>query len=223
MECCDARHVNGPCQYVNLKKVGGVMALNDDGSVGRGGSVGRLTGVATTFGLTAKRTFDIGVAAISLIILSPLISVVCAAIKLESGGPVFLRETVYGYNNQAIRTYKFRSAIVYGAAGANEYLTWVGQILQRTGIVELPRFFNVLTGEMSIVGPRPYACRQYLNDDCRIFLLAYVKPGMTGCDRVTGFCEKFNSNERRINEDLRYAKDWSLFLDIKIILATLRS
>lgn len=199
------------------------MALHDDSSVGSGGRVRVSAGVATTFWPTAKRTFDIGVAAVSIILLSPLLLVVCAAIKLQSGGPVFLRETVYGYNNQAIRLFKFRSAIVYSAARANEHATWLGHILQRTGIVQLPRLFNVLTGEMSIVGPRPFACRQHFDDDCRVFPLAHIKPGMTGCVRVKGFCDKFNSTERRINEDLRYAKNRSLLLDIKIILATLCS
>ena len=215
IECCDARHLRAAADMSYSNVAGGVMAF--------GNTIGVLAGVATSLGPIAKRTFDIGVAAVSLIILSPLVLVVCAAIKLEDCGPVFLRETVYGYNNQAIRTFKFRCAIVHGAARANEHLTWIGQLLQRTGIVELPRLFNVLVGEMSIVGPRPYVCRQDLNSDCRIFLLVRVKPGMTGSERVMGFSEKFNSTERRINEDLRYAENWSLYLDIKIVLATLRS
>jgi lipopolysaccharide/colanic/teichoic acid biosynthesis glycosyltransferase len=204
------------------KNEGGVMALHDDRSVGRVSRPGVFAGVAPTFGLTAKRAFDIAAATVALLVLAPLMLVISAAIKLESSGPVFLRETVYGYKNRAIRTFKFRSAIVQGGTRANGHATWVGQILLRTGIDQLPRLFTVLRGEMSIVGPLPSACRQDLIDNRHISLLASLKPGMTG-PRVFGFCERYNPTEQRINDDLHYARNWSLFLDIKIILATLCS
>jgi lipopolysaccharide/colanic/teichoic acid biosynthesis glycosyltransferase len=198
------------------------MALHDDRSVGRFSRPGVFAGVAPTFGLTAKRALDIAAATVALLVLAPLMLVISAAIKLDSSGPVFLRETVYGYKNRAIRTIKFRSAIIQGGTRGNGYVTWVGQALLRTGIDQLPRLFNVLKGEMSIVGPLPFACCQDVIDNRHVSLLASLKPGMTGA-RVFGFCGRYNPAEQRIHEDLHYAENWSLFLDIKIILVTLCS
>jgi len=103
-----------------------------------------------------KRAFDIVVATTCLMLLSPLMLVVAAAIKLDSRGPIFLRKTLYGYKNRTIKILNFRS--VNDCAETNQinsHETRVGRVLRRTGIDETPQLFNVLRGEMSIVGPRP--------------------------------------------------------------------
>ena len=98
-------------------------------------------------------------------------------------------------------------------------MTPVGRILRRTGIDELPQLLNVLRGEMSIVGPRPYTSRQDLFEN-RLMPLLNVKPGMTGWSQITESREGLRTTEQRIIDDLHYVENWSLLLDIKIILMT---
>jgi putative colanic acid biosynthesis UDP-glucose lipid carrier transferase len=93
------------------------------------------------------------------------------------------------------------------------------RILRRTGIDELPQLLNVLRGEMSIVGPHPYTSRQDLFEN-HFMPLLNVKPGMTGLSQITEAREGFRTTEQRIKDDLHYVENWSLFLDIKIILMT---
>jgi len=162
------------------------------------------------------------VAATSLVLLSPIILVVSVAIKFDSDGPVFSGETLYGYKNRAFRALKFRSVKTCAETDRDDWqVTRVGRVLRRTGIDELPRLLNVVSGEISIVGPRPYARRQDLFENRLMPLLDGVKPGLTGWAQIVEAREGFRTTEQRINDDLHYVENWSLFLDIKIILMML--
>jgi len=198
--------------------------FHDDGSVGRQSRGRVLDGVVPALGLgrRIKRIFDIAVAATSLVLLSPIILVVSVAIKFDSDGPVFSGETLYGYKNRAFRALKFRSVKTCAETDRDDWqVTRVGRGLRRTGIDELPRLLNVVSGEISIVGPLPYARRQDLFENRLMPLLDGVKPGLTGWAQIVEAREGFRTTEQRINDDLHYVENWSLFLDIKIILMML--
>jgi lipopolysaccharide/colanic/teichoic acid biosynthesis glycosyltransferase len=175
------------------------------------------------YSLRAKRAFDIVAAATGLLLLSPLVLVVSVAIKLNSRGPVFVRETVYGRKN-AIHVLKFRSvtACVKGNC-VNENMTQVGRVLQRTGVDQLPQLINVLRGDMSIVGPTPSTRPGHPYSHDLFPMLDGVKPGMTRGVQQTKNRQRFDTMEQSIDDDLRYLKNWSLFDDIKIILAAVIS
>jgi len=202
------------------------MAVRGGGSVGRD-SRGRVLGGAVPAlrpGGRVKRVCDIVAASGVLALLSPIILVVSIAIKLDSRGPIFSRETAYGHKNRAFRVLKFRSVTAGAEAGpSHSKVTRVGRVLRQTGVDELPQLLNVLSGAMSIVGPRPYARRQDLLENRLAPSLDGVKPGLTGWAQINESREGFWTMERRINEDLYYVKNWSLFLDIKIIAKTLVS
>ena len=168
---------------------------------------------------SVKRAFDIVAAGIGLLLFSPILLIVSIAIKLDSGGPVFSRETLYGYKDRGIRVFKFRSKTA--CAEADRTVTRVGQVLRQTGIEDIPQLLNVLLGEMSIVGPRPYASRQQLFEYGLMPLLNDFKPGMTGLAQINDAREGFGTMKQHINDDMRYVETWSLLLDIKIILMTL--
>ncbi len=183
-----------------------------------------------------KRTFDIIVAAAGLILLAPLLAVVAIAIKLESRGPVLFWQKRHGYNNTTINVAKFRSMFVseheleFVQAKPNDCrVTHVGRILRRTNIDELPQLFNVLMGDMSIVGPRPHATAHNAMFEGRILPFSRrhnIKPGITGWAQINGHRGVTNTLEkmqRRVEHDLYYIDNWSFLLDIKIILLTLFS
>jgi lipopolysaccharide/colanic/teichoic acid biosynthesis glycosyltransferase len=169
------------------------MALRDDKSVSRGRSVAAIRGEVPGYRLAwrAKRLFDIAAATTGLILFSPLLLITSTAIRLDSCGPILIRESLFGYKNRPIQVFKFRTAI---ACSENDQtgrrLTRVGRVLSRTGIDELPRLFNVLRGEMSIVGPDP---RPHPKAS-----LNRAKPGITDWAQIVGFATR----ERRINADL---------------------
>jgi Undecaprenyl-phosphate glucose phosphotransferase len=184
----------------------------------------------------AKRAFDICIAAAALLVFSPLLLAVSLAIKLDSRGPVFFRQTRHGYNNEIIKVLKFRSMTTiengdhFKQVVRNDpRVTRVGRILRRTNIDELPQLVNVLLGEMSVVGPRPHPIA--LNEAFaeRISPLSRrhkVKPGITGWAQVSGYrgeTDTIEKMQRRIECDLYYIDNWSFLLDIKIIVMTLVS
>jgi lipopolysaccharide/colanic/teichoic acid biosynthesis glycosyltransferase len=151
------------------------MSLYDDELTGRNNRAATLRDVIHTLGLDrrAKRVFDVVAATMGLIFFSPILLVTSIAIKLDSRGPIFIRENLYGYDNQTIQVLKFR--LVHACAASNRSkprLTRVGRIIHRTGVDELPQLFNVLRGEMSIVGPLRHGRRELSNND-------EFKPGMT--------------------------------------------
>jgi len=183
-----------------------------------------------------KRTFDIIVASAGLILLAPLLAVVAIAIKLESRGPVLFWQKRHGYNNTTINVAKFRSMFVpehepeFVQASPNDSrVTHVGRILRRTNIDELPQLFNVLLGDMSIVGPRPHATAHNAMFEGRILPFSRrhnIKPGITGWAQINGHRGETNTLEkmqRRVEHDLYYIDNWSFLLDVKIVLLTLFS
>ncbi|MBV9741715.1 MAG: undecaprenyl-phosphate glucose phosphotransferase [Hyphomicrobiales bacterium] len=190
----------------------------------------------TFFHRFLKRLFDIVAAGIGLIALSPILALVALAIKLDSRGPVFFRQTRHGYNNETIRVFKFRSMTTTEdgdtfrqARRHDPRITRLGQVLRRTNVDELPQLLNVLTGEMSIVGPRPHpvALNQMFEEHILPFSRRHnVKPGITGWAQVNGHrgqTDTLEKMQRRFECDLYYIENWSFLLDMKIILMTLFS
>jgi exopolysaccharide biosynthesis polyprenyl glycosylphosphotransferase len=188
------------------------------------------------FDLFVKRSFDLVFATIGLVVLSPLLLFVAIAIKLDSPGPVFFRQTRHGFNNEEIDVFKFRSMIVmengnqFTQATENDpRVTRLGRIMRGTNIDELPQLINVLRGDMSIVGPRPHATAHNMlfNNMIAPFSRRHnVKPGITGWAQVNGYrgaTDTFEKMKRRIEYDLHYVDNWSILLDVKIIILTLFS
>jgi Undecaprenyl-phosphate glucose phosphotransferase len=186
--------------------------------------------------LFIKRAFDILAATCGLLLLSPLFLMVSLAIKLHSPGPVFFRQRRHGYNNRTIRVFKFRSMTTLEdgrdfkqVVRHDPRVTRVGRILRRTNIDELPQLLNVLSGEMSIVGPRPHATAHNRMFEEKILPFSRrhnVKPGITGWAQVNGCrgeTDTLEKMQRRLEHDLYYIDNWSFLLDVKIIFMTLFS
>lgn len=183
-----------------------------------------------------KRAFDIAAAVAALVLASPFFVIVPLAIKLDSRGPIFFRQTRHGYNNEPISVLKFRSMTVmeHGdnftpVARQDPRVTRVGRFLRRTNIDELPQLLNVLVGDMSMVGPRPHPTAQ---NEVFVELISSfsrrhnVKPGITGWAQVNGYrgdTDTLEKMQRRVEHDLHYIDNWSLLLDLKIIVMTLFS
>ena len=189
----------------------------------------------TAFERALKRTFDIVVAAAGLVLLAPLLVIVAIAIKLESAGPVFFWQKRHGYNNSTINVIKFRTMVASQDANFiqakknDKRVTLVGRVLRRTNIDELPQLFNVLIGDMSIVGPRPHATAHNQMFEGKILPFSRrhnIKPGITGWAQVNGQrgeTDTLEKMKRRVEYDLYYIDNWSFLLDVKIILLTLFS
>jgi lipopolysaccharide/colanic/teichoic acid biosynthesis glycosyltransferase len=188
---------------------------------------------------TLKRAFDVIIAGGALIILMPLFVVVALLIKRDTPGPVLFTQTRIGRSNQMFRIKKFRSMRMDGSDGPghrsterdDDRITRVGRFIRRTSIDELPQILNVLTGEMSIVGPRPHALGSRAADklfwevDHRYWHRHAAKPGLTGLAQVRGYrgatlVEADLKN--RLHADLEYLENWSIWRDLKIILHTFR-
>ncbi|MGJ4996999.1 undecaprenyl-phosphate glucose phosphotransferase [Bradyrhizobium sp. HKCCYLS3077] len=181
----------------------------------------------------AKRVLDVIVATAALVLLSPLLLVAAIAVKLESRGPVIFRQRRRGFNGQSFLIYKFRSMTVMEDGGAvvqaqrhDSRVTRIGRILRATSIDEIPQLWNVLRGEMSIVGPRPHALAhddEYGKMIANYALRHHVKPGMTGWAQVNGLrggTPRLELMQQRVASDLWYIDHWSLSLDIYIMIRT---
>jgi polysaccharide biosynthesis protein PslA len=188
--------------------------------------------------LWGKRAEDVIVAALGLLIASPLLLAVAAAIKLESPGPVFFYQQRVGFNGRLFRLRKFRSMYVeqtdqHAARQTTRddpRVTRVGRIIRQFSIDELPQLLNVLEGSMSVVGPRPHALQTRTEGRNLEELVDYyavrhrVKPGLTGLAQVAGYRGELDTLEklqRRVDCDIDYINHWTPWLDIKIILRTL--
>jgi Undecaprenyl-phosphate glucose phosphotransferase len=182
---------------------------------------------------SAKRVMDVTIAATSLVFLSPLILLAAAAIKLESRGPVIFRQRRHGFNGQPFVIYKFRTmkvledgAAVVQATKKDPRVTRVGRVLRETSIDELPQLWNVLQGNMSIVGPRPHAMihdYEYGKVIANYAFRHHMKPGITGWAQVQGSrggTPRLELMEQRVTLDLWYIDNWNLVLDIYIMLKT---
>ncbi|MGL2965392.1 undecaprenyl-phosphate glucose phosphotransferase [Flavobacterium sp. XGLA_31] len=179
-----------------------------------------------------KRIFDIVFSMlVILFILSWLIPILALLIKLESKGPVFFKQGRPGLDEKEFFCYKFRSMQVNGttekeASKNDPRVTKMGKFMRKTSIDELPQFFNVLFGEMSVVGPRPHLWSQnkaYASRIKKYMVRHYVKPGVTGLAQVKGFRGEIETDEDMINRikfDVFYIENWSLIMDIKIIIQT---
>jgi Undecaprenyl-phosphate glucose phosphotransferase len=186
--------------------------------------------------LSLKRGFDIAVSLFALILLAPLFLAVAIAIRLDSAGPVFFRQARHGYGNSAIRVLKFRTMHVvedgqaFRQATRNDpRITKVGRFLRKTNLDELPQLYNVLFGEMSIVGPRPHpiALNESFSDRIKWFNRRHViRPGITGWAQINGYRGETETIEKmagRVEHDLWYLDNWSFFFDLKIVLLTMFS
>jgi Undecaprenyl-phosphate glucose phosphotransferase len=185
-----------------------------------------------------KEIEDRFLAAAILVLISPLLALVALAVKLDSPGPVFFRQRRYGYNNQMIEVFKFRTMYTdqCDAAGENvvkrgdSRVTRLGGFLRKTSLDELPQIINVLRGEMSIVGPRPHQAALKINNRYYDEIVAEyaarhrVRPGITGWAQVNGWRGEIDTVEKavkRVEHDLYYIDNWSVLLDIKILLLTI--
>jgi putative colanic acid biosynthesis UDP-glucose lipid carrier transferase len=181
-----------------------------------------------------KRIEDLVLSAIILLLISPILLVMSFAIKITSRGPILFKQIRYGIDGKAIEIWKFRSMIVldndkkFSQAKKNDVrLTPIGGFIRSTSLDELPQFFNVLQGRMSIVGPRPHAVVH--NEQYRSLINGYmlrhkVKPGITGWAQVHGLrgeTDTLEKMEKRIEFDLDYIRNWSLGFDIKIVVSTI--
>ncbi|HEX6978468.1 MAG TPA: undecaprenyl-phosphate glucose phosphotransferase [Alphaproteobacteria bacterium] len=184
--------------------------------------------------LVIKALEDRILAVLLLVLFAPVLLVVALAIRLDSPGPVLFRQKRYGFNNNPITVYKFRTMHVSAgedpavpqARRNDPRVTRVGAFLRRTSLDELPQLLNVIKGEMSLVGPRPHAVAH--NEQYATIIDDYlsrhrVKPGITGWAQVNGLRGETDTPEkmaRRVQYDLYYIDNWSLLFDIKILLLT---
>lgn len=188
------------------------------------------------FDRQAKRFFDIILSFLALLILSPLLIVIAFVVAMSSSGPVLFKQKRYGLNGQCFDIIKFRTMYhvldgsrddVPQAVRHDTRVTPVGRWLRRWSLDELPQLWNVLTGQMSLVGPRPHAVAH--NEIYRHLIPGYMqrhgfKPGITGLAQIEGLRGETRDLEEmslRVNADLRYQRDWSIIGDCKIILLTL--
>lgn len=181
-----------------------------------------------------KRAFDIAFSLIIILgILSWLIPILAILIKLESRGNVFFKQKRNGLNYKEFYCYKFRSmrlneiADLYQVSKNDPRITRVGKFIRKTSIDELPQFFNVLLGDMSVVGPRPHMVshtEMYARRIDKFMVRHFIKPGITGLAQTKGFRGEVETDKDiiyRVKFDIFYLENWSLLLDIKIIFLTI--
>jgi exopolysaccharide biosynthesis polyprenyl glycosylphosphotransferase len=215
----------------NVEPLGNAYGLGLAGvrvSLGRMDMRNRLT----------KRCFDLVIALIALILLSPAMLLVALAIRLESPGPVLFRQQRMGRANRLFEVIKFRSMYVNmsdqhgerSTARGDRRITRVGRIIRATSLDELPQLLNVIGGDMSLVGPRPHALGSRAGDnlfwqvDRRYWLRHTIKPGLTGLAQVRGHrgtTDKESDLIKRLESDMEYLSHWSMMTDITILVRTL--
>ena len=184
-----------------------------------------------------KRAFDLSVAVVAVVMLTPLFLFIALLIKLDSPGPILFVQKRIGQGNRMFRMYKFRSMradeLDHSAnrltSRNDNRVTKVGKLIRKTSIDELPQIFNVLRGEMSLVGPRPHAIGALAGKDLywevtnKYWSRHAVKPGLTGLAQVKGFRGNTETGEdliNRLNEDLAYLSEWSIWRDISLVIQT---
>ncbi len=185
------------------------------------------------FNRVSKRAFDILFSLLVLLVVMPVVFVfVAPLVKLGSRGPVFFRQLRSGRDKEEFYCYKFRTMRVNPQADSlqsfkgDARVTPVGAFLRKTSLDELPQFWNVLVGHMSVVGPRPHMLKQteeYTRLVNKYMLRRLVKPGITGWLQIHGFREDSRSHEmmeKRVEYDVWYVENWSMLLDLKIVLIT---
>ncbi|MEM6514140.1 MAG: undecaprenyl-phosphate glucose phosphotransferase [Pseudomonadota bacterium] len=182
-----------------------------------------------------KAIFDRLLAAIIILLISPILIAIAIAIKLDSRGPILFHQKRHGSDGKPFTMFKFRTMRTHAeqpgevtqACRNDDRVTRIGNFLRRNSLDELPQFFNVILGDMSVVGPRPHAIEH--NEFYKTQIDSYmqrhrVKPGITGWAQINGFrgaTESIEKMRQRVNHDLYYIERWSFWLDIKIILRTI--
>jgi len=181
-----------------------------------------------------KRGFDIIFSLIVIMLISPILIVIALLVKLTSKGPVIFKQDRHGLDGKKIKVYKFRSMSVMENSNkvtqvqkGDKRITPIGNFLRKTSLDELPQFFNVIKGDMSVVGPRPHAVahnEEYRKQVDYYMLRHKVRPGITGWAQINGWrgeTDTLDKMEKRIEYDLQYIRNWSLWWDIKIIFMTI--
>ncbi|TVR45216.1 MAG: exopolysaccharide biosynthesis polyprenyl glycosylphosphotransferase [Planctomycetota bacterium] len=199
------------------------------------------------FELLFKWVEDKVVALVAIVVFSPIFVLAAILVKFSSPGPVLFVQTRHGLYGKPIRVMKFRTMRQVSAAAAeaatkgreatqsgrflqasasDDRITWIGKWLRKTSLDELPQFFNVLRGDMSVVGPRPHPIglnHQFAEEVDQLMHRHLMKPGITGLAQISGARGETSSTEsmrRRVDLDLQYIRTWSPWLDMKIILLT---
>ncbi|MES9993370.1 MAG: undecaprenyl-phosphate glucose phosphotransferase [Candidatus Thiodiazotropha sp.] len=185
--------------------------------------------------LLIKSVEDRVLATLILILASPIMLLTAILIKIESPGPVLFRQERTGWDGKNFKIWKFRSmklhkeinGVIKQASREDPRITRVGRVIRRTSIDELPQLFNVLAGQMSLVGPRPHALQH--NQEYSKYIKAYlarhrIKPGITGLAQIRGYrgeTKELEQMQKRVKYDLEYINNWSLWMDLTILLRTL--
>jgi len=191
----------------------------------------RYVPLSNTFYATVKRLIDIGGSLVLLLLTSPLMILSAVTVKLTSPGPVIYRQERVGLHNRTFWMYKFRSMEVQSPRAEKKAwtvkndprVTSYGKFMRRTSIDELPQFYNILRGDMSLVGPRPerpFFVEKFREEIPRYMIKHQVRPGLTGWAQVNGY-RGDTSIHKRIEYDLYYIENWTIGLDIKILFMTL--
>jgi len=186
--------------------------------------------LTNTFNMICKRIVDIAGSVVAIIVFSPVMLVTAALVKATSKGPLIYRQERVGLHNQVFQMYKFRSMEVQSPGREKKAwtvrndprVTKVGKIIRRTSIDELPQLFNILKGDMSLVGPRPerpFFVEKFREEIPRYMVKHQVRPGLTGWAQVNGY-RGDTSIKKRIEYDLYYIENWTMGLDIKILFLT---
>lgn len=244
---CRYEHREAWATFLKGHDVGGEIVLDRDllhgavsiGEYGNNDTLILSRGPLNVMNRMQKRAFDIVSASAALLILSPILLLAAIAIKLDSSGPILFRQVRVGQGNRQFRIFKFRSMRQEredpdgksSTSRDDDRITRVGRFIRRTSIDELPQLLNVLSGEMSMVGPRPHALgslagdRLFWHASQQYWLRHALKPGITGLAQIRGFrgatqCRE--DLEKRVRCDLEYLANWSLWNDIIILLKTVR-
>ena len=186
--------------------------------------------LTNSFNMICKRAMDIVGAIVAIIIFSPVMLVTAVLVKTTSKGPLIYKQERVGLHNQTFQMYKFRSMEVQSAKSEKRAwtvrddprVTKVGRFIRKTSIDELPQLFNILKGDMSLVGPRPerpFFVEKFREEIPRYMVKHQVRPGLTGWAQVNGY-RGDTSIKKRIEYDLYYIENWTMGLDIKILFLT---
>lgn len=190
----------------------------------------RYVPLSNTLNWCIKRLMDLIIAAVALVVASPVMVIAAVLVKLTSKGPVIFKQERIGLHNKPFKMYKFRTMKVQKSAEEQKgwttkddpRVTRVGKVLRRTSIDELPQLFNILKGDMSVVGPRPERpqfVEKFKEEIPRYMVKHQVRPGLTGWAQVNGY-RGDTSIKKRIEYDIFYIENWTISFDVKIILMT---
>lgn len=193
-----------------------------------------ITPLGNYYNWLYKRLFDIFFSIFVLVLVSPLLIMIALLVKLTSKGPVLYAAERVGMGGDVFKMYKFRTMYhseenqdTLSTREKDSRVTLFGRFLRKANLDELPQFFNVLTGDMSVVGPRPhrvYLDKKLQNEVAKYMIRRCIRPGITGWAQVNGWRGPTNTEEQKIQRtryDLWYVKNWTFWLDVKIIFLTL--